>query len=164
MYRKYMFYLPPGPICFILSCRMQLRAYSDYSLRVLMYTALRTPERVTVDEVAETYAISRHHLVKVVHDLGRSGYLKTHRGLGGGFTLARPPQEIRLGDVVRMGEQGETFIGCTDKRNLQCRLFPACRLRHVLDDAAAAFFRVLDDRTLADLIAQPKEMSAALGI
>lgn len=142
--------------------QMQLRAYSDYSIRVLMYAALHAPERVTVDEVAAAFAISRHHLVKVVHELGRSGYLDTQRGIGGGFTLGRPPEEIQLGDIVRLGEQTETVIGCIDKKNQQCRLFPACRLKGVLDEAAGAFFAVLDEYSLADLIMQPNNMRAAL--
>lgn len=141
---------------------MQLRTYSDYSIRVLMYAALQSPERATVDEVAEAFSISRHYLVKVVHELGRSGYLDTHRGLGGGFTLGRPPEEIRLGDVVRMGEGTETVIGCIDTKDKQCQLLPACRLKGVLDEAAAAFFDVLDRYTLADLIKQPKKMRTVL--
>lgn len=141
---------------------MQLRTYSDFSIRVLMYAALHSPERVTVDEVAEAFAISRHHLVKVVHDLGRNGYLDTHRGLGGGFTLARRPEEIRLGDIVRLGEETETVIGCTNKKNQQCRLFPVCRLKGALDEAAGAFFAVLDRYSLADLVGEPKGMRAAL--
>jgi Rrf2 family nitric oxide-sensitive transcriptional repressor len=141
---------------------MQLRAYSDYSIRVLMFAALHSPDRVTVDEVADAFAISRHHLVKIVHELGCKGYLDTHRGVGGGFTLARPPQEIRLGDIVRWGEETETVIGCSDKKNQQCRLFPACRLKGVLDEAAAAFFSVLDACTLADLVKKPDKMRAAL--
>jgi len=141
---------------------MKLSAYSDYSIRVLMQAALRQPERVTVDEVAGTFGISRHHLVKVVHDLGRSGYLETRRGIGGGFTLARPPGEICLGDIVRLGEESETVIDCMDKPNQPCRMFPACRLKGVLDEAAAAFFAVLDGYTLADLLKQPAKMRAAL--
>ena len=143
---------------------MQLRAYSDYSIRVLMFAALRSPGRVTVDEVAEAFSISRHHLVKIVHDLGCRGYLDTHRGVGGGFTLARPPQKIRLGDIVRWGEETETVIGCADKNHRQCRLFPACRLKGVLDEAAAAFFSVLDAYTLADLVTQPHKMRTELRI
>lgn len=141
---------------------MQLSAYSDYSIRVLMQTALRHPERVTVDEVAETFGISRHHLVKVVHDLGRSGYLETRRGIGGGFMLARPPEEIRLGDLVRLGEESETVIDCMDRNSRTCRLLPSCRLKGVLDEAAAAFFAVLDGYTLADLLKQPSKMRAVL--
>ena len=141
---------------------MQLSAYSDYSLRVLMQAALRQPDRVTVDEVAETFGISRHHLVKVVHDLGRGGYLETRRGIGGGFTLARPREEIRLGDVVRLGEETETVIDCLDRGGHACRLLPCCRLKGVLDEAAAAFFAVLDGYTLAELVKQPSKMRSVL--
>ena len=141
---------------------MRLSLYSDYSVRVLMQAALRQPGRVTVDEVARTFDISRHHLVKVVHDLGRAGYLETHRGIGGGFTLARPPSEIRLGDVVRLGEETETVIDCRDRNSLACVLRPYCRLKGVLDEAAAAFFAVLDGYSLADLLKQPSRMRAAL--
>jgi Rrf2 family nitric oxide-sensitive transcriptional repressor len=141
---------------------MQLRAYSDYSIRVLMFAALRDPARVTVDEVAGAFAISRHHLVKIVHQLGTNGYLDTHRGIGGGFTLARPPEEIQLGEIVRLGEETDKVIGCIEMNNQQCRLFPACRLKGVLDEAAAAFFNVLDRYTLADLIKQPAKLRAAL--
>lgn len=164
MYCKYSFRLIPFTPYATLGYRMQLRTYSDYSIRVLMFTALRRPERVTVDEVAEAFSISRHHLVKIVHGLGCRGYLDTHRGVGGGFTLARPPQEIRLGDIVRLGEETETVIGCTDQQNQRCRLLPACRLKSVLDEAAAAFFGVLDAYTLADLVKRPDRMRAALRI
>jgi len=143
---------------------MQLSAYSDYSIRVLMQAALRHPERVTVDEVASTYGISRHHLVKIVHDLGRSGYLETRQGAGGGFTLARPANEIILGDVVRLGEETETVIDCSDRHGCACRLLPACRLKVVLDEAAAAFFAVLDEYTLVDLVKQPTRMRTLLGL
>jgi Rrf2 family nitric oxide-sensitive transcriptional repressor len=115
-----------------------------------------------VDEVADTFGISRHHLVKVVHDLGRNGYLRTQRGIGGGFTLGRPPERIGLGDIVRLGEESDTVIDCADQPDRPCRLFPACRLKGVLDDAAAAFFAVLDAYTLADLVKQPSRMRAAL--
>ncbi|MGA9450163.1 MAG: Rrf2 family transcriptional regulator [Verrucomicrobiia bacterium] len=143
---------------------MQLSAYSDYAIRVLMQTALCRPERTTVAEVAETFGISRHHLVKVVHDLGRHGYLATQRGVGGGFMLARAAEDIRLGDIVRLGEESDTVIDCHEDRNRFCRLLPACRLKGVLDEAAAAFFAVLDDYTLADLLRQPSRMRAVLGI
>jgi Rrf2 family nitric oxide-sensitive transcriptional repressor len=143
---------------------MRLSAYSDYALRVLIQTALRRPHRVTVDEVAQTFGISRNHLVKLVHDLGRNGFLQTHRGVGGGFTLSRAPEEIRIGDVVRLCEESDTVIDCIEKPGHPCRLFPACRLKGALDEAAAAFFAVLDRYTLADLVKQPSKIRAALEI
>ncbi len=141
---------------------MQLSAYSDYALRVLIQAALRRPHRVTVDEVAETFGISRHHLVKIVYDLGRNGYLQTQRGIGGGFTLGRALENIRVGDVVRLGEETETVIDCIDKPGQPCRLSPACKLKRVLDEAASAFFSVLDSYTLADLVKQPSKIKAVL--
>jgi Rrf2 family transcriptional regulator, nitric oxide-sensitive transcriptional repressor len=143
---------------------MRLSAYSDYSIRVLMYAALRDPARVTIDEVAGAFGISRHHLVKVVHDLGSSGYLRTHRGVGGGFTMGRTPGEIRLGDIVRHGEETETVIDCLDGGRRPCRLLPCCRLKGVLDEAAAAFFEVLDGYTLADLLKQRTAMRTVLAL
>lgn len=143
---------------------MRLRAYSDTLLRVLIHAALRAPERATVNEVAETYGISRHLLVKVVHQLGVSGYLVTVRGIGGGFTLARPAETIRLGDIIRIGEEDEKVIDCEDGRNRTCRLYPACRLKEVFAEAGSAFYTVLDGYTLADLLKKPKKMKAVLGL
>lgn len=141
---------------------MQLSAYSDYALRVLMHTALQRPRRVTVDEVAKTFGISRHHLVKIVHDLGRNGYLQTQRGIGGGFTLGRAPELIRVGDVVRLCEETEAVIDCLGQPGQPCRLYPACRLKGLLDEAAGAFFSVLDGCSLASLLMPPSKMRAAL--
>jgi Rrf2 family transcriptional regulator, nitric oxide-sensitive transcriptional repressor len=143
---------------------MQLSAYSDYALRVLIQTAVRRPHRVTVDEVAESFGISRHHLVKIVHDLGRNGYLQTQRGIGGGFSLGRAAEDIPVGDVVRLCEETETVIDCIDKPGQPCRLYPTCRLKGVLDEAAAAFFAVLDGYTVADLVKQPSRIRAVLQI
>lgn len=143
---------------------MQLSTYSDYSLRVLMYAALRDPEWMTVDEVAGAFGISRHHIAKIVHDLRRSDHLQTQRGIGGGFRLGRTPGEICLGDIVRLGEESETVMDCRDQFQQPCRIFPACRLKGVFDEAAAAFFSVLDSYTLADLVRQPVKLCAALNI
>lgn len=143
---------------------MRVSTYSDYALRVLMQAALRRPARITVDEVADAFGISRHHLVKVVHDLGQHGYLATWRGLGGGFTLALPPEKIRVGDIVRLGEESETVIDCKDRLGRRCQIFPACRLKGVLDEAAAAFFAVLDSYTLRDLLGQASTLAKLLQI
>jgi Rrf2 family nitric oxide-sensitive transcriptional repressor len=70
--------------------------------------------------VAETFSISRHHLVKVVHKLGRSSYLQTQRGVGGRFTLTRPPDTIRVGDINRLGEESEAVMDCMDKSGFPC--------------------------------------------
>lgn len=143
---------------------MRLSTYADYSVRVLMQAALRHPERVTIDDVAGTYGISRNHLVKVVHAMSRAGYLETRRGIGGGIWLGREPGKIRLGEVIRLAERSETVIDCRDGPDRACRLLPCCRLKQVLDEAAGAFFAVLDRYTLADLVERPTEMKSVLGL
>ncbi|HEY4720568.1 MAG TPA: Rrf2 family transcriptional regulator, partial [Anaerolineae bacterium] len=78
---------------------MRLTVYTDFSLRVLMFLALRGNELTTIAEIARAYGISKNHLMKVVYQLGLAGYVETVRGKGGGLRLARPPQEVVLGEV-----------------------------------------------------------------
>lgn len=129
-----------------------------------MHTALRHPERVTIDEVARAFSISRHHLVKVVHWLGQNSYLTTHRGVGGGFTLAKAPDSVHLGELVRRGERSGQVIDCSRGESGPCRILPACRLKGVLAEAAEAFFAALDRYTLNDLVSSPTELKPLLGI
>lgn len=131
---------------------MQLKAYSDFSLRVLIFAALRGEHRLTIDEVAASFKISRNHLVKIVHDLSCRGYLTTYRGVGGGFVLARPAEEIGVGEVIRRCEESEAVIDCVARREGPCRIRVGCRLKGILDEAAAAFFQTLDRYTVADLV------------
>lgn len=130
---------------------MRLSFYSDYSLRLLMYLAVRADQLVTIQDVADAYGISKNHLTKVAFDLGRGGYLSTVRGRGGGIRLAKRPQDIGLGQVLRITEQDRGPAECFDAASNQCAIAGPCRLKGVLGRAMAAFFAVLDDYTLADL-------------
>jgi Rrf2 family transcriptional regulator, nitric oxide-sensitive transcriptional repressor len=132
---------------------MQLTTYSDYSLRVLIYLAVHRTKLSTIEEIAGAYSISRTHLMKVVHQLGRAGYLETVRGRGGGLRLAREPEQIRVGDVVRHTEEKKVLVECFDPKESHCRIEPACGLRLALKEALDSFFRTLDGYTLADLVA-----------
>lgn len=131
---------------------MRVNLYTDYLFRILMQAAVCHPKWVTVDDVAEKFDISRHYLVKAVHTLGREGYLVTRRGRDGGFTLAHPPADIRVGDIARLGEGGDEIIDCGDRQGRACLLFPSCHLKDILKEAAEAFFSILDRYTLEDLI------------
>jgi Rrf2 family transcriptional regulator, nitric oxide-sensitive transcriptional repressor len=131
---------------------MQLTTYSDYSLRVLMYLAVHRTKLSTIEEIADAYSISRTHLMKVVHHLGLAGYLETVRGRGGGLRLAREPEQIRVGDVVRQTEEKKVLVECFDPKESRCRIEPACGLRLVLKEALDSFFRTLDGYTVADLV------------
>jgi Rrf2 family nitric oxide-sensitive transcriptional repressor len=130
---------------------MRLTTFSDYALRVLMYAATAGDRLVTVEETARAYGVSRAHLMKVVNVLTRTGYIKGVRGRSGGFTLAKAPEAINLGDVVRATESDFTLVECFSSRS-QCVITSCCRLPQVLNEALNAFVATLERYTLADLV------------
>lgn len=131
---------------------MRLTTYSDYALRVLIFVAVRPDPLPTIPQIAQSYGISRNHLMKVVHELGQSGYLLTSRGKGGGLRLARPPALIILGDVIRQTEPDMAIMPCFEPIGASCAIAPACKLKKAVREARAAFLAVLDGYSLADLV------------
>ena len=133
---------------------MRLSAFSDYSLRVLMYLGVQKGRLATIAEIASAHDVSKNHLMKVVHQLGRGGYVETVRGKGGGLRLARAPQAIIIGEVIRHTERDFALAECfADKAT--CRLQGACCLPVILNEALQAMFLVLDGYTLVDLLKAP---------
>jgi len=137
---------------------MKLTAYSNFSLRILMIAAMRAPGLTTVQEVAASFGISRAHLVKCVHRLGRWGYLDNQRGNRGGFRLARPADEISVGEVVRRTEEGFDLVPCFDPAFTDCPMLADCRLKVALMRARDAFLDVLDRTTLSDVTANAGDL------
>lgn len=139
---------------------MRLTNYTNYALRTLIYAALRDPALVRVQDVAEAHEISRTHLVKCVHRLGQWGYLDNLRGRGGGFRLARPAAEIRIGEIVRRTEDGfaepdpDAVAGSPDDAALDA----------TIGRARDAFLAVLDRHTIADVVAEGEDLIAVLGL
>jgi Rrf2 family transcriptional regulator, nitric oxide-sensitive transcriptional repressor len=136
---------------------MRLTNFSDYALRLLMFAASQDDRLVTIEETAELYGISRAHLMKVANQLTRSGFLKAVRGRSGGLALGKPPQKIRLSDVLRATEPDFALVECFGSDDSHCLITPRCRLRGALKSALSAFMRELDSYTLADLILKPKD-------
>ena len=136
---------------------MQLTLYTDYSLRTLIYLGLH-PEGATVAEIAESYRISRNHLVKVVHNLGKLGLIHTTRGKSGGISLAKEPAAIRVGDVVRKVEPNFNWVECFDAETNTCPIEGACRLHTILEEAQEALLNVLNRYTLQDILVGESEL------
>jgi Rrf2 family transcriptional regulator, nitric oxide-sensitive transcriptional repressor len=143
---------------------MKLTRFTDYSLRVLIYLAAEPGRRATIAEIASRFDISENHLTKVVHFLGKAGWLVNVRGKGGGLELAQAPDTIRLGAVVRETEGPAVPAECFEAGGGSCVIGRVCGLRGVLGEAVAAFDAVLDSYTLADLVRQPRALSRVLFI
>ena len=143
---------------------MRLTVYADYSLRLLMYLAVKDGGLATIGEVADAYGIAKNHLTKVAHQLGLAGYVDTVRGKGGGLRLAKPAERIGLGEVVRRTEPDMALVPCFEPICAPCPIVPACGLRGALHEARAAFLAVLDRYTLADLTGRRTELRDLLAI
>ncbi len=130
---------------------MKLTSFTDYSLRVLIYLAADPSRRATISEIAQAFNVSENHLTKVVHLLGRQGWIDTVRGKGGGILLAMPPEDIRIGKVIRDAEGIDMPAECFGEDGGRCVITRCCRLKGVLAEAVDAFYAVLDQYTLADI-------------
>ncbi len=135
---------------------MRLTLYTDYSLRVLIYVATKPKDELSnIKEIAESYGISKNHLMKVTHELGKMGVIETIRGRNGGIKLAKDPTEVNIGRLVRKTEEDFHLVECFDSKHNQCVITPVCGLKHVLSKALQAYLSVLDEYTLNDLIQNP---------
>lgn len=126
-----------------------------------MYLAIQ-PERETlfrIAEITEVFDLSPNHVSKIVHHLGKLGYLQTIRGKSGGFRLGMTPEKINVGELVRALENSLAPIDCSKP---YCRLTPACQLKGVLAQAVNAYLAVLDRYTLADIVSNQQELRALL--
>jgi len=138
---------------------VRLTRYTDYAMRVLLYLGARPDRLCSIAEVAGAYGVSQNHLMKVVNDLSRAGYVATARGRFGGIRLGRDPAEINVGALVRHSEDGFELVECG-----HCLIAPACGLTGALNEAMAAFMAVLDGYTLADLLVRRADLQALFAI
>ncbi|AKM11485.1 Rrf2 family transcriptional regulator [Croceicoccus naphthovorans] len=126
---------------------MRLTRYTDYSLRVLIHLALNDDRICSIGEISRTYDVSHNHMMKVVNALAHAGFIETVRGRAGGTRLARPAEEISVGEVVRHTEEGFQLADCSG-----CTLSPACGLTGVLAKGMEAMMAVFDSYTITDLL------------
>ena len=141
---------------------MKLTSYTNFAMRSLQLAALKAPNLIRVDDVVRVHGLARPHIVKIVHELGQAGYIVTQRGRGGGFRLAKPAEEIIVGDVVRLTEGPLDLVECFNPENNTCPLIGICKLSRALQEATRAFMAVLDDLTLADIASNRNDLLARI--
>ncbi len=145
---------------------MQISAFSDHTLRILIFLAMEPDRSVSAREIAKTFDLSFDHLSKSAQFLSREGYVTATRGRGGGMRLARDPSEISIGAVLRGTEAGSGLVECLrpGPKPVQCRLAPICCLTGILANANDAFFTALDRRTLAEALPGPASFRRQFGL
>ena len=141
---------------------MRLTNFSDYSIRVLLYLTIHNEKLVQIQEIADAYSISKNHLMKIIYQLGKQGYIETIRGRNGGIRLAKQPDEINLGALIRDTEEDFNVVECFSKDHNTCPIASICTLKGVLNQALAAFFQVLDGYTLQDVSENKIDLSLLL--
>ena len=143
---------------------MHLTQFSDYSLRLVLYLACHPDRLISVEEVGQSYGISRHHLVKVVQSLTELKVIESQRGRGGGMRLALAPSKINVGWLIRRTEPHFHLVECFDQEMNTCPIASVCGLKGALARAQNAFLTVLDEYSLDDFQSQRKELVRLLGI
>jgi len=132
---------------------MQLTLYTDYSFRTLAYLCLHDKKSCTISEIADFYDVSRNHLVKVVHNLSKAGFIASVRGKGGGIRLSRPAEQINVVDVIRHTEPNLALVTCFNPQSKHaCTIEPICALKGLLANAMSQFLSALENYTVADLL------------
>jgi len=135
---------------------MHITRYTDYSLRTLMYLAVNGDELSTIRDIADSYSISKNHLMKIVQQLSAKEYIQTVRGKNGGIKLNLNPAEINIGRLVRELESDHSIVECGGADN-QCVVTPSCQLKNIFGEALNSFFNTLDAYSLADLVPMETE-------
>ncbi len=129
---------------------MKITNFSDCTLRILIYLAVNNGKRASAREIATRYQISIHHVAKAAQWLVREGYVLAKRGKGGGLKLAKTPEDILIGQVIRAAEADIGIVECMRKKGKFCAIEGPCGLAVILDDARDAFYDALDRHSLAD--------------
>lgn len=142
---------------------MQLTQFTDYSLRALIYIALKK-DVCTIKDITQVYAISSNHLLKIIHNLSKLGLIKTMRGKNGGLTLAANPQDINLGELIAKLEPNFDLAPCFNKEKPNCCIAPVCKLKGILHEAQQAFMNILHQFNLGDILHNQGELKALLKI
>lgn len=132
---------------------MQITTFSDYCLRILIFLAVTDVEKASAREIAQCYGVSVHHVAKASQWLVRQGHIAASRGKSGGVRLARKPEDIKIGEVIRKAEEGTGLVECM-RQGGDCAIAGPCGLEAVLHEGREAFFDALDRYSLADAISR----------
>jgi Rrf2 family transcriptional regulator, iron-responsive regulator len=143
---------------------MRLTKQTNYAVRMLMYCAANSGNLSRIPEIAKAYGVSELFLFKILQPLHKAGIVDTVRGRNGGIRLGRPAKDISLFDVVKVTEDNFTMAECFESDEADCPLIDSCGLNSALRKALNAFFEVLADYSIDDLVKARPQINFLLGL
>jgi len=134
---------------------MRITYKGDYALKTILDLSLHYGSGlVTIHELAERADIPIKFLEQVLLDLKRGGFVESRRGKIGGYLLARPPRQIKLGDIIRFIDGPIEPISCVEKKYSGCHDIYKCIFRKIWQDVAQGISQTVDHITFEDLVNQ----------
>ncbi|MBE6023872.1 MAG: Rrf2 family transcriptional regulator [Cellulosilyticum sp.] len=131
---------------------MQLSKFTDYTFRVLIYMAMHQDELCTVEQLANVLQVSEHHLKKVIHKLAKTDYLISMKGRAGGLRLGLQPEQINLGDVLKLTEDTMNIVTCLHDQDTCAFITGECKLKWIIGQALERFIEEFSHYTLKDIL------------
>lgn len=145
-----------------------LTAKGKYGLKAMVHLSHVQGGGMTLsNEIASTHSISKKFLDAILGDLRAAGFVEARKGRGGGYRLARPADEIRVGHILRVLDGPLAPIACASRtayrRCQDCRDVERCEIRLVMLTVRNAISDILDRQSLADLASMPLLLDDDLG-
>ncbi len=144
---------------------MKLSVRGEYALRALLVLALNYGEHVVrIQTIARQQNIPKKFLEQILNDLKSLGAVESRRGAGGGYRLARPPQNITLASIVRHVEGALAPVSCVSDRFYEkctCPDEARCAIRDIMAEVRMAVVQIMDRLTLADLAERAQKLESS---
>lgn len=131
---------------------MQLSKFTDYSFRALIYLADKKDSLATVEELANALQISEHHLKKIIHKLAKTNYVISLKGRGGGLKLGMAPEDINLGEVLKITEDNLNIVECFNNPENCPLMTGGCRLKGIIASSLQSFLNEFSKYSLKDIL------------
>lgn len=143
---------------------MRVTAKGEYAAQAVLHLALRYPSLVAIHEIAERHHIPVKYLEQILLELKRGGILESRRGIRGGYTLARDPKEIFVGEVLRLidGSFSQSSCVAAAARGTICTEGDVCGLRQMWQEVQSAIDHILFATSFAELSSRTRFSGARL--
>ncbi len=144
---------------------MKISFKGDYALKIILDLAMTYGRGWSqMKEIAGRQDIPLKFLEQIVLTLKAAGYIRTSRGRKGGISLTRPPDQITLGEIVRLIDGPTSPIACVSASGYRpCNFEPHCAFKHVFGEIKERINAVLDHTTFRDMVERTRQLTPASG-